>query len=45
VKGKQVHDAKLAALMNSNGITHIMTLNGGDFTRYPGLVIIDPTKP
>ncbi|MFO0805333.1 MAG: hypothetical protein U0791_19690 [Gemmataceae bacterium] len=45
VRGKQVHDAKLVALMQANGLTHIMTLNGADFARYPGLVIIDPTKP
>ena len=45
VKGKQVHDAKLVALMKSNGITHIMTLNGADFARYPGITIIDPTQP
>lgn len=42
VQGKQVHDARLAALMASHGITHILTLNGGDFTRYPGLTVIDP---
>ena len=45
VKGKQVHDAKLVALMQANGLTHIMALNSADFARYRGLVIIDPTKP
>ena len=45
VKGKQVHDARLVALMQSHGIAHIMTLNGSDFTRYPGITVIDPTKP
>ena len=45
VLGKQVHDARLVALMKTNGIAHILTLNGGDFTRYPGIVAIDPTNP
>jgi predicted nucleic acid-binding protein len=42
VLGKQVHDARLVALMQANGITHILTLNGGDFSRYPGITVIDP---
>jgi predicted nucleic acid-binding protein len=42
VLGKQVHDARLAALMGCHGITHILTLNGADFTRYPGVVALDP---
>lgn len=45
VQGKQVHDARLAALMSSYGITHILTLNSLDFSRYPGIIAIDPTKP
>jgi predicted nucleic acid-binding protein len=44
VKGVQVHDARLVALMQDNGITHILTLNGSDFARYPGIVPIDPTS-
>jgi predicted nucleic acid-binding protein len=42
VKGKQVHDARLVAMMEAHGITHILTLNGADFARYPGIVVIDP---
>ena len=45
VQGKQVHDARLAALMLSHGVAHIVTLNGRDFTRYPGLTVIDPATP
>ena len=45
VLGKQVHDARLVALMKTNGIAHILTLNGGDFSRYPGIVAIDPANP
>lgn len=42
VRGKQVHDAWLAALMRCLGITHILTLNVADFTRYPGVAALDP---
>lgn len=44
VQGKQVHDARLAALMLAHGITHILTLNGTDFARYSGIVPIDPAS-
>jgi predicted nucleic acid-binding protein len=44
VQGKQVHDARLVALMQAHGISHILTLNGGDFARYPGIVAIDPAS-
>jgi predicted nucleic acid-binding protein len=42
VKGVQVHDARLVAWMAAHGITHIVTLNGTDFTRYPGIVPLAP---
>lgn len=41
---KQVHDARLVALMQAHGITHILTLNGSDFTRYPGITPVDPAS-
>jgi predicted nucleic acid-binding protein len=44
VQGKQVHDARLVALMQAQGITHILTLNGSDFARYPGITSIDPAS-
>jgi predicted nucleic acid-binding protein len=44
VKGVQVHDARLVALMQVHGITRILTLNGGDFVRYTGIVPIAPTS-
>ena len=44
VQGKQVHDARLVALMQAHGITHILTLNGSDFARYPGVTPIDPAS-
>src|SRR5579871_5426309 len=44
VQGKQVHDARLAALMLAHGLTHLLTLNGPDFARYPGIVPINPAS-
>lgn len=34
VKGKQVHDANIVAVMRANGIARLATLNGSDFDRY-----------
>ncbi len=45
VSGRQVHDTRLAALMLAHGITHILTLNGADFARFPGITVIDPQQP
>lgn len=42
VIGKQVHDARLAALMLSYRLKRILTLNPGDFTRYSGIEAITP---
>jgi predicted nucleic acid-binding protein len=41
-RGKQVHDARIAAVMRVHGVGHLLTFNGGDFTRYPGVVAVDP---
>ena len=43
VQGKQVHDARLAALMLSHGVTHVLTLNAPDFARFPQVTVLDPT--
>lgn len=44
VAGVQVHDARLVAAMIEQGVTHILTLNTGDFHRYAhaGIVPVDP---
>lgn len=44
VRGRQVYDARLAAIMLVHGITHILTFNGPDFRRYApeGIVVVDP---
>jgi predicted nucleic acid-binding protein len=42
VSGVQVHDARLAAVMNANNISHLLTLNPRDFQRFAGLTPIHP---
>ena len=34
VRGKQVHDARLAVLVKLHGLSGILTRNGSDFTRF-----------
>jgi predicted nucleic acid-binding protein len=40
--GVQVHDARIAALMQASGVSHILTLNGGDFARFSAITVLDP---
>jgi predicted nucleic acid-binding protein len=42
VSGKNTHDAHIAAAMNVNGITRILTLNVQDFARYPNISAVHP---
>ena len=42
--GRQVYDARLVAVMQTYGITHILTLNGNHFRRFPGIVVVDPAS-
>jgi predicted nucleic acid-binding protein len=42
LQGIAVHDARLVAVMTASGITHIVTLNGKDFARYPDIVAVSP---
>lgn len=44
VSGKKVHDARLLATMNVHHVSCILTFNTGDFSRYPGLTVIDPSS-
>ncbi len=44
VRGVQVHDARLAALMYAYGITHILTLNQPDFIRYSKVRVVHPSQ-
>lgn len=42
VMGVQVHDARLVAWMLAQGISHLLTLNPTDFTRYGGITPMTP---
>ncbi len=44
VAGVQVHDARIVAMMKAHGITHVLTLNGADFSRYAGITSISPNE-
>jgi predicted nucleic acid-binding protein len=44
VSGRQAHDARLAAVMLTHGVSHILTFNVEDFRRYPGIVVVDPQQ-
>ena len=40
--GKIAHDARIVAAMQTHGLTHLLTFNVGDFTRFPNITILDP---
>ncbi len=42
VSGKKTHDAHLVATMKIHGITHLLTFNSSDFSRYPGITVMQP---
>jgi predicted nucleic acid-binding protein len=42
VAGKNTYDARLVAAMSVHGIIEILTFNGGDFKRFPGITILSP---
>ncbi len=42
VRGRQAHDARIAALMLAHDVTHILTFNTGDFIRYQGITAVSP---
>ena len=44
VRGRQVHDARLAAVMRTHRVTHILTFNADDFRRYPGIEVVTPQE-
>jgi predicted nucleic acid-binding protein len=41
-KGKSAHDARIVAAMNVHGVAQLLTFNGPDFARYPGITVLDP---
>ena len=44
VRGVNVHDARLVAAMLIHGLTHILTFNTSDFTRYTEITTVHPTE-
>lgn len=42
VTGKKAHDARLVAAMSVHGLSHLLSFNFSDFTRYPGVTALDP---
>jgi predicted nucleic acid-binding protein len=44
VRGKQAHDARLAAAMQRHAVTQILTFNAADFARYPQTVAVTPDE-
>jgi predicted nucleic acid-binding protein len=44
VIGRQVYDARLAAVMLVHAVTHILTFNTDDFRRFPEIVAVDPRE-
>ena len=42
VLGIQVHDAHIVTAMNVYGVRSLLTFNGPDFMRYPGIQVIHP---
>ena len=42
--GKPAHDARIASAMMNHGITHMLTLNAGDFARFPGITVFNPSS-
>lgn len=42
VSGKKAHDTRLVAAMRVHGVEGIVTFNGDDFRRYPGIKVFHP---
>lgn len=42
VRGKQAHDARLAAALQRHVISHLLTFNTADFQRYSFLTAVSP---
>jgi predicted nucleic acid-binding protein len=43
VRGKRAHDARLAAVMLSQEVTHILTLSTADFDGLPSITAVHPS--
>ncbi len=41
--GRQVYDARLVAVMQAHGISHILTMNPTHFRRFAGITVVEPS--
>lgn len=41
-KGKVAHDARLVAAMAVHAVSRVLTFNVADFSRFPGITVLDP---
>ncbi len=44
VQGKVAHDARYVAAMSVHGVTHLLSYNVSDFSRYPHIVALSPNE-
>jgi predicted nucleic acid-binding protein len=44
VRGIQVHDAHLAAVLEVHNVSHLLTFNGSDFKRFPNVIAVHPQE-
>jgi predicted nucleic acid-binding protein len=44
VRGKTAHDARIVAAMQRHGLTHLVSANPGDFSRFPGITVLTPAQ-
>lgn len=44
VQGVQVHDTRLVAVMKTFGLTHLLTFEKRNFTRFPGITVVAPDE-
>jgi predicted nucleic acid-binding protein len=44
VSGVAAHDARLVAAMQVHGLTHLLTFNLTDFSRYPSITAVTPAN-
>lgn len=42
ILARQVYDARLVAVMQAHGVTHLLTLNPNHFQRYEGITVVHP---
>ena len=43
ILGRQVYDARLVAIMQAHGVSHILTMNPTHFRRFSGITVVEPS--